>query len=329
MMKDTLKAVLAPFGPSGSETPIYEALAGMIEGHVDETRTDALGNLIAVKRGKEGGKRIMLSAHMDTIGLIVVDADKDGYLRVSNLGGINAGIYTGRHVRFGNGAVGVTHREPVKAGESATLSKVFVDVGASSREEALEKVPVGTTASVVIDVTDLGDRVAAPYMDDRAACAVVVELLRALDGCKNEIVAVFSTQEEVGCRGAKVAAYSVKPDIGIAVDVTLTGDTPGCDPMAVKLGAGPTVKVKDSGSISTPMVRDGLAQAAKEIGQAFQYEVLSFGGTDAMAIMVSEGGIPACTVSIPCRYVHSPVEMVSIADMEGAVRLLKAYVDQV
>lgn len=326
MMKDTLRSVLMPFGPSGSETPIAEKIAEMVRPYVQDIRTDALGNLIATRKG--AGKRIMLSAHMDTIGFIVLDADKEGFLRVAAIGGVPPSISAARHVRFANGARGVTMLEH-GAAEKPTIAQLFVDIGAAAREEALEKVPLGTTASVAFEMTEMGDLIAAPYMDDRAACAVLIELLRALDGAGNEIVAVFSTQEEVGCRGAGVAAYDIEPDIGVAIDVTGAGDTPKAEPLAMKVGKGPAVKVKDSYSISTPLVRDGLVEAAKRAGVPYQYEVLPYGGTDAGAMMTSRGGVPSGTLSITCRYVHSPVETLSLSDMENAVKLLKAYVQDI
>ncbi len=327
MMKDTLTAVLQPFGPSGCEGPIADAIADIIRPYVDEIRTDSMGNLIATRRGP--GKRIMFSAHMDTIGYIVLDADKEGFLRVSNVGGIYPTTAAARHIVFANGVTGVIHSDPLGE-DKPSIVKLFIDVGADSRDAALEMVPVGTMGVVAYQLTEMGDHVAAPYMDDRAACAVLAELLMALGEPKHEIVAVFSVQEEVGCRGAVAAAYSVEPDIGVAIDVTPAGDSPKCDPpLAVKLGKGPAVKVKDSNSIATPAVRDGMVAAAKKAGVPFQYEVLPYGGTDAGAIMTSRGGVPSGTLSIPCRYVHSAVETVSVKDMEQCVALLKAYVEEV
>ncbi len=261
MMKDTLREVLTPFGPSGGEGPIGKVLGEMVRPHVNDVRTDALGNVICTKKGRDGGKRIMFSAHMDTIGYIVVDADKEGFLRVANIGGVRPATAAGRHVVLANGVTGVISGEPLTGTEPPTIQKLFVDIGAASREEALEKAPVGTLAVVAYQFTDMGDRVCAPYMDDRAACAVLVELMRALGDTPHEVVAVFSTQEEVGCRGAGVAAFAIEPDIGVAIDVTPTGDTPGTDTLPVKMGQGPADKVKDSTSIATPMVRDGLVGA--------------------------------------------------------------------
>lgn len=326
-MKDTLTAMLKPFGPSGSEGPIARKIIEMITPYVDEVRTDVMGNVIAAKRGP--GKRIMFSAHMDTIGYIALDADKEGYIRVSNIGGIPVAQAAMRHVVFANGVEGVLCSEPLQK-DAPSMTKLFIDIGACNREDAIEKVPVGTMCSVVYQLTEMGDLLSAPFMDDRAACAVLVELIKALQSPKHEVVAVFSAQEEVGCRGAKTAAYAIEPDIGIAIDVTLAGDTPKCDPpMAVKLGKGPAVKVKDGYSISTPMVRDGLVAAAEKAGLAYQYEVLPSGGTDAGAMMSTRGGIPSGTLSIPCRYIHSPVETVSVQDMIDCVKLLKVYIEEI
>lgn len=327
MMKDTLIQVLQPFGPSGSETPIAETIRKMIEPHVDSVRVDTMGNLIATK-GK-GGKRVMFSAHMDTIGFIAMDACKKGFLRVGAIGGVHPNLAAGRHVVFANGVQGVTYSEPLSK-EAASINKLYIDIGADNREDALAKVPIGTMAAIAFQCSDMGDRIAAPYMDDRAACAVLIELLMALKDPKHEVVAVFSVQEEVGCRGAGVAAYAIEPDIGVAIDVTPTADTPKAEPqLPVKIGEGPAVKVKDSASISTPVVRDGLVEAARKANVPFQYEVLPYGGTDAGAIMTSRGGVPSGTLSIACRYVHAPVELVSIRDMENAVTLLSAYIQDV
>ncbi|MDR0396696.1 MAG: M20/M25/M40 family metallo-hydrolase [Oscillospiraceae bacterium] len=327
-MLETLRAVLAVPGVSGSEENIASTIARMIKPYVDEIRSDALGNLIAVKKGS-GGKRVMLSAHMDQIGFVVTDIDEEGFLSVSNVGGFGPEAFVGKIVSFNNGTRGAVYIRPKKDGAERAMYDVYVDLGVSSKAEAEAKVQVGDTACVAFQLTDMGDRVCAPTMDDRAACAVLIELLKAVssDGAaRDTIIAVFSSQEEVGLRGATTAAAAENPDVGIALDVTATGDTPDVRPkMSVKLGAGPTVKIMDRASITTPSVREGLIAAAKRAGVPYQREVLTFGGTDAGAIQRTRGGIPAGTVSLPCRYVHSPVEMVSLTDMVQAVKLIAEY----
>ena len=168
-------------------------------------------------------------------------------------------------------------------------------------------------------------RLASPAMDDRSACALLVSVMQELPSVPNTVVAVFSTQEEVGTRGAKTAAYSVEPDEGIALDVTLTGDLPEDRKLAINLGDGPAIKIMDMNSISNPAMVEAMTAAAKKAKVPLQREVLPFGGTDAGAMQLTRGGMPVCTVSIPCRNVHSPCEIVDLRDMENAKKLLLAY----
>ena len=168
---------------------------------------------------------------------------------------------------------------------------------------------------------------ASPAMDDRCACALLCELLMQAENPRNTIVGVFSTQEEVGLRGATTAAYQVAPDLGVGLDVTAWGDTPETKLPAVKLGAGAAVKFLDRSMIATPVVRDALIAAAEKAGAAYQREVLPFGGTDGAAIQHARGGIPAGTLSIPCRYVHSACETIDMRDMDSALCILKEFVN--
>ena len=323
MIKDTLRALLDIYGPTGHESGVSGAIADMIRPYVDEMRIDALGNLIAVKKG--AGKRIMLAAHMDHIGFVVLDADEFGYLRVTNMGGIKNRVSFGRHVVFENGVHGVVHYEETEFQPTdTTLDKAFIDIGAATRDEALAKVGLGDVAVYAPDAFVMGDRMSAPAMDDRAGCAVLVEALGGLQGCPNEVVAVFTTQEEVGLRGARAAAYDVDPDIGIALDVTLCGQPKGVR-IAVELGKGPAVKIMDRSLICDPKVVAAMEAAANDAGVAYQREVLTAGGTDSGAIQVTRGGVPCGVLSIPCRYVHSACETIDMRDMEGGVKLLTRY----
>jgi len=159
-------------------------------------------------------------------------------------------------------------------------------------------------------------------MDDRIGCAVLVETLRRLERTPHEVHFVFSVQEETTLSGARTAAYGIEPDMAIAVDVTGTGDTPESRPMAVELGKGPAVKVQDAGMIAHPAVREWLVRAAEAAGVPYQMEVLERGTTDAAAMQLVRAGVPSGCLSIPCRYIHTPSEMVDGEDVEGAVRLL-------
>ncbi len=326
-MFELIRQLVNLYGATGREAGVADAVEALVKDHVDSIRRDALGNLICEKRGTDpDGKRIMLSAHMDHIGFIVVAVEKEGFLRVMPVGGVGLAVSRTRHVSFQNGVQGVIVQEPVREGETPAMKHMFIDIGAADETEALSMVSLGDVAVYANDCFRLGEhRVAAPAMDDRIACALLVSVMQALPQTRNTVIAVFSTQEEVGCRGAKTAAYSVEPDIGIALDVTANGDTPETKLPAVKLGEGAAVKIMDRGSISNPdLVRDLLA-AGERAGVKTQREVLPFGGTDASAIQLSRGGVIAGTVSIPCRYVHSACEVIDLRDVEAARRLLLEY----
>ncbi len=326
-MFELLKTLLAPVGPTGAEHAVSDVIRPLVAAHAASVHTDVLGNLIAVKEGKPGGKRIMISAHMDHIGFIVTDIEKEGFLRVMPLGGINLKVSLARRVAFANGVQGVLVSQPVPEGETQAMKHLFIDIGAESREEAIKMVSIGDAAVYAGEAFRLGKhRVSAPAMDDRCACALLVSLMQSVKSSENTIIAVFSTQEEVGLRGAQTAAFAQEPDIGVAIDVTLWGDTPETKLPALKLGQGPAVKIMDQASISSPMVREALFLAAQKAGVHAQREVLAFGGTDAGAIQRSRGGVPVGTVSIPCRYVHSACETIDMRDMDGALKLLAEFV---
>ena len=330
MLKDTLKTLLSAWGPSGGEHGVAEAIKGLLDGHVDSIRTDVMGNLIVEKYGTDdNAKRIMVSAHMDHIGLVVTHIEKEGFLRVHAVGGIGIKQSEYRHVVFENGVEGVLLSQPVDKGDPQ-LKHLFIDIGAQDADEARGMVQVGDMAVYAPHIFQLGKhRIAAPAMDDRCACALLVELLLYAEDQKNTIVGVFSTQEEVGLRGATVAAYAINPDLGLALDVTAWGDTPEIKIPDIQLGAGPAVKIMDRSMIATPSVRDALFDAAEAADVQVQREVLPFGGTDGAAIQHTRGGIPSGTLSIPCRYVHSACETIDMRDMDGALKVLLQFVNLV
>ena len=325
MLLDTLKTVLSVYGPSGQETRVADVLTAMLREHVDSIRTDVMGNLIVEKKGRENGKTIMFSAHMDHIGLVVTDIEDEGYLRVTPVGGVSLDSMRCRHVVFGSGVHGVAVCQPTK-GETAGMQHLFVDIGAKDKAEALTMVNLGDACVFAPEIIPLGEhRIAAPAMDDRCACALLAELVMQIGTPRNNIAAVFSVQEEVGTRGAAAAAFRIAPDLGVGIDVTAWGDTPEVKLPAVKLGEGAAVKFMDRSMIATPCVRDALIAAAEKAGVPYQREILPFGGTDGAAIQHSRGGVPAGTLSIPCRYVHSACEVIDMRDMDGALEILKEF----
>ena len=319
-MKQLLKTLLAPLGPSGDEGGIADAIEALIKDSADEIRRDAMGNLIAIKKGQ--GPRVMLAAHMDEIGFMVTGIEENGFLRVAAIGGIRANLSAAMHVRMRSGAPGVLYMETEPAPKSITPSELFIDVGASSAEQAKKIADIGDWAVYAPMVSDMGERVASPYMDNRAGCAVLVDTFLRIKNAPCEVVAVFTSQEEVGLRGATAAAYDINPDYGIALDVTPTGDVPKSPRQSVELGKGAAIKVMDRSVITHPRVRDWLTGAAQKGNIPYQLEVLSYGGTDAGAIHLTRGGVPSGAISIPCRYVHAPCEMVDMGDIKACADLL-------
>jgi endoglucanase len=321
-MKSLIKKLVSTAGPSGYESDIRSVIEEELKPFVDEYRTDALGNLIVRKGTKaEDGKTILLAAHMDEIGLMVTHVDKNGYARFINVGYVYPRNTAGGRVRFLNGAVGVIGIEPHGSAYSVpTLDKMFIDFGVDSEKEC--PVSIGDVAVFERTFEDLGDRLVAKALDNRAGAAVLIETLRKLDGGPNEVVGVFTTQEEVGSRGAQTATYRVDPDIGIVVDVTVAGDTPKSTTTQVKLGKGPAVHIKDTSSLYNPEVTAWIQETAKKAKIATQISILPGGFTDAEGIQPSRSGVPTGGVFVPCRYVHSPSEMVDVNDMEDCVKLL-------
>ena len=316
-----IKKMVETPGPSGQEQLIRAAILEEIQGSADEIRTDAMGNLIARKGSKQpNGLRIMISAHMDEIGLMVTHVDEDGFVRFISIGGVSPLTCIGGRVIFMNGQRGVIGCERLEPNALPTLEKLFIDVGATSREDC--PVKVGDVCGFERPFLDLGKHLVAKSMDNRISVVVAIEALRALKASPHEVYFVFSVQEEVGLRGSATAAYGLDPDVGLAVDVTRTGDTPRTTKMEVALDKGPAVKVRDSSFIADPRVVDWMAATAKAANIPYQMEVLEAGGTDGRSIQLARAGVPAGCLSIPCRYIHTPSEMVSRMDVENAIRLL-------
>ena len=327
-MKSLIQTLVETTGPSGYETKIRDVIHAEVEPYAEEVRVDALGNLI-ITQGQLGkdGKKIMLAAHMDEIGLIVTHIDEHGFVRFTTIGGVSPRTCVGGRVRFLNGTIGVIGHEYIKdAHKLPTFQQMFIDVGATSRASC--PVKVGDTASFERLFWELGDRLVSKAMDDRIGAAVLIETLRQLPKSPHQIFFVFSVQEEVGLRGATTAAYGLEPDIGIALDVTRSGDTPKSIKMEVGLGKGPAIKVRDSGMFSDPRVVDWMVETAERNRLPYQLEVLEAGTTDARAIQLSRAGVPSGCISIPCRYVHTPSEMVDLNDVQNAVKLLLALLRQ-
>jgi putative aminopeptidase FrvX len=325
-MKKLLKQLTETFGPSGYEDHIRHLVRAEVEPLADEVRVDALGNLIARKkptRTSKDTKKIMIAAHMDEIGLMVSHIDEKGFVRFSPLGGVFGKYIHGGRVRFLNGVQGIIGYDRFdKTNELPSLDKVFIDVGATSQKDC--PVKVGDVAAFDRPFIEMGNRLVAKSMDDRVGVLVAIESLRALKSTPHDVYFVFTTQEEVGVRGATTSAYGIDPDLGIALDVTPAADTPDAAKMEMALGKGPCIKIKDSGALSDPRVVQWMIRTAEKSKIPYQREVLLFGGTDARAIQSARSGVPAGCLSVATRYVHSPSEMVDYTDIQNTIKLLTA-----
>jgi endoglucanase len=321
MNNDLIKKLVEAYGPSGFEDNMRELIRPEIEAYADELYVDAMGNLVARKGGSGDGLRVMIAAHMDEIGVMVTHITEKGFLRFTNIGGVFPPTLMGSRVQFADGTIGVIHSERQEERNKVhALDRHFIDVGASSRDDS--PVEVGAAAGFVNTFLAQGDQLVAKSMDDRIGCAIAIETLQRLEETPHELYFVFSVQEEVGTRGAQAAANGLEPDVGIAIDVTMSGDTPEGPKMAVELGSGPAIKVKDSGMIAHSGLVRVMRQRAEEADIPYQLEVLSGGSTDARPMQVAGPGSAAGCVSIPCRYVHTRSETVSAQDVENSVRLL-------
>lgn len=328
-----LKTLTEINAPSGHEQAIRRFLLDELKKLGFAPVLDRMGNVVVVKEGTGDAprKRVMVSAHMDEVGLIVTSATEDGYLRIAAAGGIDPRVLVSKRVTVGDdklpgviGAVPIHLQSAAERKHVLSMDELLVDIGAKNKDEAERKAPMGTYISFDTPYVEYGDGFACgKAFDDRVGCLSLLRLLQ--EELPVDLVACFVSEEEVGCRGAKVASFAKAPDKGIAIDVTAWGDTPGTKQPDIKLGEGIAVKVMDHGSISNPDLREALLAAGAQAGVKTQREVLPFGGTDASAMQTSRGGIPVCTLSIPCRYVHSACEVVDLRDVEGGVKLLNQY----
>jgi endoglucanase len=334
-VREILEKLSNAHGVSGSEGSVYGIIRAELAGSVDEIREDPMGNLIAVKQGD--GFRIMIASHMDEIGLMVNYIDEKGFIRFVTFGGWYAPtLYNQRVILHGGkgqvvGVVGgkpphVMDEEERKKGVKA--ENMFIDVGASSLKEVNQLgIEIGTPVTIDRQLADLaGKRVTGKAFDNRVGCSVLVNVLKKLKS-PHTIYGVFTVQEEVGTKGAKTSSFSLDPDCAIALDSTFPGDHPDIDKKdsCLEMGKGPAITVSDAngrGLIADRRMVKWLRKVADAKKIPYQLEVGHGGTTDASSIHLSRGGIPSTVISVPVRYIHSPVEVADLQDMEASAKLL-------
>jgi putative aminopeptidase FrvX len=329
-------------GVTGREEEVRNLLIKLMKPYVDEIVVDKLENVIATKKGKASKPKIMLAAHMDEVGLMVKTVTKDGFLQFAKMGGIDDRILLAQkvtvHTQKGllQGIIGSKPPHIQKEEERkkiVTYDKLFIDIGAENRKAAAKMgVKVGDAVSFDVKYAKIGKGVVTgKAFDDRAGCVVMIEALKQLESIECTVCAVGTVQEEVGLRGATTATFGVDPDIGIALDVTIAGDVPGVSEFdtSLKMGKGPVLTVADSGLITHPKVLRLLLGVAEENKMAYQLETGLPGTTDAARMSLSRQGVPSGTVSIATRYIHSPVGMLSLKDIENCAKLTALAIQKI
>jgi len=329
-----LKELSEARGVSGNEQDVRALIRGVIRKHVDELRTDTMGNLIAVKRGTEDDRlRVMVTAHMDEVGLMTIGHTSEGFLHVRAVGGLDARVLPGTLWEVGPdrlpGVIGIRPIHLTKAkdrDEVAKIEDLVVDIGAKDRKGAEKAAPLGTYMTFATQFRELGGTVSGKAFDDRAGCAALIELLRTAEPHSCDIYAAFTVQEEVGLRGARVAAYAIEPDCAFTLEGTIADDLPkdkkGTSP-TTELGKGPAITIMDRSFIADQRLVQLVKETARELKIPFQIKQPGIGGTDSGAIHTSRGGVPSVTISVPCRYIHSPVSRLNLSDLRDTVRLVR------
>lgn len=323
-----LEAMTQMVVPSGNESLIHDFIRNEIKDYVDDFKTDALGNLIAHKAGE--GKKVMFASHTDEIGVIITYIEENGMLRFTPLGGVNAHNALYQRVKFTGGAAGVVGFENKEDTTIKNLktSDLFIDIGAKTAADAEKVVKLGEAGAFMGEFLLAGDNIISKALDDRAGCAALITAIKSIKEHKNDLYFVFTASEELGLRGARVAANAISPDYAVAIDVTRTGDIPGKLKMAVSLGGGAAIKIKDSSFIAHPYIKNLMVDVCNKHNIKYQLEVLEAGGTDSGAIHLSGSGVPSGCISIPTRYIHSPSEMINADDLKCVASLAAKMIEE-
>lgn len=329
-----LKRLTEASGVSGNEKDVRDIIIDEIKDHVDTIKVDRIGNIIAYKKGKPNSKTLMVTAHMDEVGLLVKDIDSLGLLKFMNVGGIDKRILVSKSVEVGKDKIyGVIGAKPIhlqKKQESSKpldLDDLYIDIGARSKEDAESMVSIGDYVTFHSPYVEFGDNmVKAKALDNRVGCALLVNLVK--ESKDTSFYAVFTVMEEVGLVGAGPAAYEVEPDIAIVLEGTVCYEMPDLDThlMPTRIGKGPAISLVDRTTVFNPEFREKVVHIAKKNEIPYQYRKTSMGGNDSGKIHTSKCGAITTTISVPCRYIHGPASVMSLNDYNYTYKLLKAIV---
>ena len=333
MMNELLRQLTEVSGVSGTEKHVRLLIRELVADHVDEWQVDTMGNLLVTKKGDgTSPMRVMIDAHMDEVGLMITGIDRDGTLKFAGVGGFDDRALLGKVVQVGpEQHTGVIGARPIHLLKRSSIKSVVktdamrIDIGAKDKNEAARRVKPGHTATFVTKYEELGECAIGKAFDGRAGCAVLVELLRG-SRFPFDLMAAFTVQEEVGLRGAGVAAYHLRPDAALVVECTPAFDLPNEEDVSanVRLGRGPAIYVMDRGTIQDPRLVAHITRTAGENKIPFQIRQPGGGGTNTAAIQRAGTGVPAATIATPTRYAHSPVSMINLNDYARVVELADA-----
>lgn len=332
-----LKKLCETNGVSGDEGKIREIILDEIKEYADDIVVDTIGNIIAYKKGASSDKKVMLSAHMDEVGFIISGITEKGYLQFKTVGGIDTRVLISKKVNIGDnkvkGIIGMKaiHLQKKTERESVpSIKDIFIDIGAASKAEAQKHVNIGDYVAFDTEYEELGnDKIKSKALDDRVGCHILIDAIK--QKCEYDMYVCFMVQEEVGLRGATVAAYRVQPDIALVLESTTCSDVFGTKEheYATKLGAGVVVTFMDRSTIVNKDYRNWLYNNAKNANIPVQWKNTAMGGNDAGTIHISGVGVKTASLSVPCRYLHSPSGIVSKADIKAMKDLTFIFIDRV
>lgn len=318
-------------GP-GKEHAVRNLIRSQLDGHVDELYTDALGNLFARRKGP--GPRLMICAHMDEVSLMIKGIEKNGMLKFCAVGGVDPRVLMAKTVVVGEkatpGVIGskpIHLQKPAERTNAISIDEMLIDIGAGKQEEAEALVSIGDYAYFDTRFEEIGaDRFKGKAFDDRVGCSLLIDLLS--ESLPVDLYAVFTVQEEVGLRGAGPAAYAVQPDLALTLEGTTASDVADIDEHlhCTTVGAGPCLTFMDRSVIPDPKLVRQLLETANANSIPVQMRRFTSGGTDSGAVQAARTGVSAATISIPCRYIHSPASVMSRRDYDAALRLVNAFV---
>ena len=328
-----LKKLTEAIGVSSKETEVREMIKEELADHVDQLRTDALGNLIAFQAGAETKPKVMLAAHMDEIGLMITDITNDGLLSFKAIGSIDKRMLVSKKVVVGEdkvtgviGAKAIHLQKPQERKKVLDYNKLYIDIGAENKEQAKKSVSIGDMAGFTTDYQQLGsDTAKAKAVDDRVGCATLIQILK--NDYDFPLYGVFTVQEEVGARGATAVSYDINPDLAIVLEGTTASDVPDSKEQSysTSLGQGPALTMRDGAMIANKDLVQQIITIAENEAIDYQFRKSTRAGTDGGAIHLTKEGIPTATISVPCRYIHSPASLINLNDYQNTIKLVDQF----